>query len=871
MIGNALITAAIFLLPGYAGWLAFGESLRRRVTAVTTLFLILLGSLVTVSWLGILLAETGLFSLPLLLGVVIGGSLIVGTWAIRNGRSPNPFRRTRFQPVSLLALPILALAVWLSPQPFEYINGGRDHGLYVNTGIHIAQTGGILIHDADLTAVPPASRPLLTNPETSVTPKIVPGPWSQGQRLPGLTIRSLADGIIAPHAFHLYPVWIAIFYAIGSLGWALYATVALGLLGALSLYAAAARLFGQPVGLLAFFLLIISLAQVWYTQSPSAEILLQPLFWGGLLAFSLLLATGDRYTAVLAGLSFGLMHFTKLDTIFIPLILLLFFLYRWFRGRCQPGFKTFIITYSLVALHAALHAFFIAAIYFLDQMTRVLLPDFLAQIVVNAANGYPNPADILRRLAAQNAGFIVAGLVGLGFLLWTARRFRTAVGRQLARAERRAHIGLGLIAAGLGAAMIGVYLIQSFHPVAQLANPWQFLTFSGWYLTPLGLLLGVVGLAQVGAGRRQNRPSLNFAWLMLAGNVLPLFLLGAGTFPDQFWAIRRFVPIVLPAFILFAATVLWNLVPRRRAQWAGALLPLGLAGAIVMGQGLNLRPFLRFTDYKGLTTQVAQLAASFPPDAVLLFERSDPANRVTAPLWLIFNWTVFSLEPEAIEDPALLPAVEKWTADGRSIFWLGTNGATPPEQAGLSLSYESVQTLAVPLAEGPVGRLPQSVGLYLATFDVHRVTLATAVHPTVTTIAVGRGENGLAAEGLYPPHQLPGLTPRRWTSGQVTLNLPTSGQLAQISLMMGNGRPGGVPRAEAAVYLNDTLLGTARVAGVNDVFDFAIPPELVSSGETAVLRLEMEPWVAAQTGSGRDQRTLGVLLDWVKLIEIKND
>ena len=876
MFGEGLLIAALFLVPGYAVWLAFGQGLRgkkavigaemelKQITAVEILFLMMLSGLVVVLWVGALLAELGVFSLPLLGGVMLLGSLAAGGWAIRNGRSPNSFQGARFQPVSLLVLPILAIAIWLSPRPFEYINGGRDHGLYINTGIHIARTGSILIQDEELAAVPAPSRPLLVNPEVTSAIKLVPGPWSEGQRLPGMTIRSLDQGIIAPHAFHLYPVMIAVFAAAGGVDMALMTTIVIGLLGAFSVYVASARLLGQPVGLLAFLLLTISLAQVWYTKTPSAEILLQPLFWGGLFAFSLMLETQNRYTAVLAGLSFGLMHLAKLDTVFVPLVLFLFFLYRWFKRRFQAADWVFIAVYGAVALHAALHAFFIATIYFLDQATRVLLPDFLAQIVIKAAAGHTSPAIILQRLVSQNGAFVAVGLVVIGLLLWAARRFQPIIGRQLARAEGNARRGQGALALALGLSVMGVYLAQSFAPLEQFANPWQFLTFASWYLTPTGLLLGVVGLVQVGT--RHNK-SLVFAWLMLVGHIMPLFIMGAGTFPDQFWAIRRFVPVVLPAFILFAANALWNLAPKSRQNWPQALLPLGLVGAFVLGQGQNLRPFLHFTDYAGMTTQVTQLAESFPENAVLLFEKSDAANRVTAPLWFIFDRTVFLLEEGAITNPALNPAIEQWQKDGRAVFWLGNGSESPDIQGAIVADYEDERIFAVPLAEGPAERLPQNTGLFLGAFDAHRIRAADlGDHRSVSTIAIGRDANGAAAVGLYPPSQSPGLTPRRWTSGQAAIEFPVPNQLTQIYLQMGNGRPPSVPAAEVAIYLNDMHLETVAVASSNAVYNLTIPLEWEADGETAVLRLEMTPWVPAQTGYSADQRELGVYLDWIKLI-----
>ena len=198
--------------------------------------------------------------------------------------------------------------------------------------------------------------------------------------------------------------------------------------------------------------------------------------------------------------------------------------------------------------------------------------------------------------------------------------------------------------------------------------------------------------------------------------------------------------------------------------------------------------------------QVAQLDASFPEGAVLLFEESDVANRVTAPLWFIHGRTVFILEDGAISEPNLVPALEKWAEEGREVFWL-SNGSTSPEIHGdIVAQYEDERILRVLLAEGSVGRLPQLTGLFLETFDVHHIVLnGSKERRSVSTIASGKGEDGLGSTGLYPPAYLDGLTPRRWTSGVAKIEFPITEQITEISLMLGNGRPADVPVANVAV------------------------------------------------------------------------
>jgi len=885
----------LFFIPGLAGWSIFGNQLKERVSTLEAIFLIILGSIVTTSWIAITLAEFERFSLSAVVIILLIGSVSLSGWAMKNGRFFHPFKGTFFSPLSLLIFPILFLAIWLSPQPHEYINGGRDHGLYVNTGIHIARTGGIFIYDTELANAPSESKSLLINPAVTTERTLLPATWSEGRRLPGgMTIRDLEQGIVTPQSFHLYPVWIAIFAAMGGVNLALLTTTILGIFGVFAVYIAGARLFGQPVGLLTAFLLTLNLAQLWYTRTPSAEILLQTLFWGGLFAFVLMLTTNNRYAAVIAGLSFGLMHMTKLDTVFVFIVVVIFLLYRWFRSQFPSTYWYFVATYGLLSLHATLHAFFISTIYFLEQMTRVLLPKPIAQIVINAADEYYYPVDILRRLITQNGIIILLGLLALVVFLFFAQRFRQEIGNKLMFIEHNAYRGKTAVSLMLFLLIATIYLTpivqmaiagHSFPQFDQLLQ-WisgpprssQFVTFIKWYLTPVGVFLGIIGMVQIASdkhGESLNKrlpAASNFVWLLLTINILSLFMVGSEAVPDQFWAIRRFVPIVLPALILFVAYALWQLFPKQRQEWAKGLLPLGLIVILVLGLVQNFLPFLRFTDYGGMIEQTAVIAESFPDDAVILFDNTFGNGRVAAPLWQVFEKTVFMLEEGAISDPDLTAAIKQWQESGRDVFWLSSGDDSPSLPGNLAANYEGQRTWALLWAERPFHYLPTRSGLFLNSVDVHHLIAADiGAYKSVSTIPftwqLGNPVGDVVpVEGLYGVHQLPGLTPRRWTSGRVMIEIPVSDALSELAIMMGNGRSSQVSPADVSITIDGTHLATVQVTGTNDIYTVTLPPELQFSNETAELILEMDPWIPAQTGSSADQRELGVYLDWVKLI-----
>jgi hypothetical protein len=91
-----------------------------------------------------------------------------------------------------------------------------------------------------------------------------------------------------------------------------------------------------------------------------------------------------------------------------------------------------------------------------------------------------------------------------------------------------------------------------------------------WYLGGPGIALAAIGAAALSYGCVRGRypawalPLMVFSWSIAA------FLYRPGITPDQPWASRRLVPVVLPGFILFASwTVAWACRRLRRGEVPG--------------------------------------------------------------------------------------------------------------------------------------------------------------------------------------------------------------------------------------------------------------------------------------------------------------
>ena len=92
--------------------------------------------------------------------------------------------------------------------------------------------------------------------------------------------------------------------------------------------------------------------------------------------------------------------------------------------------------------------------------------------------------------------------------------------------------------------------------------------------------LGIIGFLWWASSRLTLRsvPFLGAAAL----NTLLLFQKGT-LVPFYFWSFKRYIPLVIPAFMLFMAFALWELWPKRESgRWQQAILPFFIGGYLLV-------------------------------------------------------------------------------------------------------------------------------------------------------------------------------------------------------------------------------------------------------------------------------------------------
>lgn len=651
------------LLPGWLllRWLGgVGDWLELGMAALT---LGVVGLGVT----AVFLAEIGYFSLPNLAAL----------WLITNAlllsrTHPAPIRNlqaTIRTPQSALLLLWLLAAAYLFLRPHELVTGASDAGVYINLGAHIAHSGQLLIEQPDLAALEPEMQTAVLRP--------IRNPVTDSYLLPALFVTDAAAGEITPQFYALHPALNAVAYGVGGVWAALRLTGVWGILAALAVYLFVRQISGRwPVALLALLGLTINGMQVWFVRYPTSEALTQFLLWAGLWSTAVWLngRSAPRLWALIAGVALGGLFLVRIDVLFLLPILALVAVWQW--RRRQAGWGWFAASLALLVAYSLVHALWQSQPYFYDLYTYAVLSltggttGLVALLLVGSAGlaifayGFTPIVALLTRYQRPLLGLAVAALLGLALYAWFIRPYASASityndqfgGGQIEKLDQENLLRLG------------------------------------WYLSPLGVWLGMLGICWL-----VWRVNWQTAVMLLIGLFFTLFYIWQiRNNPVQIYAMRRYMPAVLPLFVVGGA-VLIGRIPYgvfriqsaiRHTEYAirpdptefhtsktGTAVAALVALLWLGSMGWAARGFVTWVDYASMTAQIAALNDQLEPNSVLLWNDQSPVtlgDQLGAPLWLQYGHSVFVLrQPTAVTDAQLGRTIEQWQNSGRTVYWVG--------------------------------------------------------------------------------------------------------------------------------------------------------------------------------------------------------
>ena len=632
-----------------------------------------------VAWSLLLLAELGWFRLGLVAFLVAVTMIGFGLWSVLRAVPPAPATAGGgLQPALAAAAGILLCAALFLP-PYHTEMAAGDATVYLNFSRQIARHGALEFEDPLLRQLSPASRAELF---LNRVPRDMTGRFA---RFPGgFLIADINDPTVTAGFSPLFPVLTALGHALVSPQGALVVAPLFATLSLIGLWCVARRLGGVRAAWLAAALTAVSMPQIWFAKIPLPETVAQCFVMAGVLAWLVATARGAPRWACAAGWFLGLACFAKVDLIVLLSVFLLAVVALRLLSRARPDGPPLLLpllgAFGLLVAHNLGHYLIFDSHY----------KPYVAYLIrTSEVLGLLRESAPLQAGAALAAGLLIAaGVVGLRR---PAERWPRRVG--------------GLAAVGALVVYGAAYVTATTGRLDETIV-WLSWYFSWPVLGLAGLGLAGLGLAGLGlAGRVAAPPGLVFAGLLLG--VVGLQYLYDPLEPGvQIGSMRRYVPVVLPLTMLFAALTAVGLLARVPAARYRAGLTLA-AGALLVG--LVARPSLAVVGQPMWDDPLAPVARLFPERAVVLMSPDLAGTHIPTSLAYLHDVDTILVQQRNPDAEVLRRVIGDWLARGRPVFLVvGRDEFSffPPDLALAAIGGTQVDHRAL---ERTRGRVPQAV------------------------------------------------------------------------------------------------------------------------------------------------------------------
>jgi FtsH-binding integral membrane protein len=651
MTGIAWIIPPLTLLCGWLLWTRLPPAQGEQEDPLERTFAAALAGLLVTGCIGLALAEFSAFTPPVLIGVLAGVAIVLLVLPARRVPTVPAARRDLAGFVIVLLLAVFTLA-----PASEEITGGRDEGVYANIGAWLAQHGTIRMRSEALASLTPDARPVF-----------------QGRTLlPGFYVGDASQGEIFPQFLHLHPVYLAIGFWLGGITGLVHVPPVYGVMSLLGLFLLVRRLLGAGPAVASALVLGLNLAQIWVLRTPFSEGAAQLTFVAVLWCLVKAAQTEGVRWGVLGGIAMGAGFQARVDAVvLLPGLLPALAFMHASASRSTRWLPAFLLTSLGLAAWSVWHGWLFARTYY-AAMQRYMVPVWLLAGV----------------LIVLWAVFIALGRVR-----------RTAI---VEAVHRRGRIWWAVAAVLIaGAFVFGLWIRPELRPWMARGRPLyveQSMVRVAWYLSTAGMVAACAGLL---LALRQWLVGRRAEWLPFLGVVLTMsavYFWNPRVHIDHPWAMRRFVPVVLPGLavaIAVAAAWLWE----ARARWR---LPARTAAAIVLGwilihEARLVLPFSNAPERAGAIEGLAAIARHVPAGSILLYT-AGIETWVATPLACFWGSDPLPILRRTRTDPdgeqgraAFEAQVLRWLDQGRLVLYLTRNEAHTPYLAD-RIAWDPIET-----------------------------------------------------------------------------------------------------------------------------------------------------------------------------------
>jgi hypothetical protein len=528
--------------------------------------------------------------------------ILVATWRLM----PDAVTTTRASLVGALSALLLALA-WIAlnlPYASRYVTVTRDPGFLTLEALWLSK------HPSPDIPMGSAFGVQQSIPDVFA---------STGAYFP-------ADGMLHAQGAKLLPGMLALAGWVGGELAVLAANLVIGALALLALYALARRVVGPLWGLLPVVALAASVPLGAFSRTPYTEPLTVALIFGGLTMAWSAFQTGTWSRLVVAAAMIGATALARIDggASVIGLIAgvgLAAAAPLGLRSRRRLQVALFAVTCTALAmvgvgyLDLRLHS--PGYLSDLGGQFRLLTAALVATVLVSLALALPRFWDPVRHLVLRHRRPLsVAAMAAIALVaavltsrpLWLVKRLiplGSGYDRLVGGLQR--HEGL------------------AFEPTRSYDE--MSVTWLSWYYGWPMVVLAFAGLALIARSAIRRRDPRYLVLLTVIAAPSALYLWKVSISPDMVWAMRRFLPVTIPGFLL-AATITIVTIWSVRRRWARALAGV-LAATVAVFPIFAWGSLFQTAEQGGRWAEIKAVCAAIEGDHVLYVHEGEPQYLAT--------------------------------------------------------------------------------------------------------------------------------------------------------------------------------------------------------------------------------------------------
>jgi len=517
----------------------------------------------------------------LLIGVPLGTLVAVCIYRIqvrhRTAILPDGLQKQRLIAEGLLLLMVLAWGFVNIHFTSQHVFVNRDPGIYAVGALHLSK------HD-----------------DLDISSENIFGAKSTVESS-GSEISSINNKELYLQGLHLLPAFLGLGGKIvGSLN-ALKLNIVFGMTALIAVYLFATRLVRPYWALVASALFAVSMPLLYFSRDTYSEPLAASFTFAAMAFLWLGTETRSKLFWLLAGLSLGASTLTRIDGYIVIAAALFFVCFYVATARSGERKKRsieagmFMIGAALTGILGWLDLLLLSSGYFFDLYGR-----------------------FLQEIAAIGLG--VAGIIGISITAW-----RTNILEQIDKRLQAyyRHI-IVLFVTGTALTLVSRQFWDQTHGTKGLQNFNEFTAlWPGWYMGDVLIYLSLAGMM---LALYKLLVKKEIRYLIPASVIILtslLYLVKPNIAPDQIWASRRLVPVILPGLIVFAVLTIDQLYKRLEVRYKLTMISrngmfVATAAFLVLAPLSISRPMLIKSQY----TQAAILQTfceKLPPHAAVLW------------------------------------------------------------------------------------------------------------------------------------------------------------------------------------------------------------------------------------------------------------